>query len=472
MKQIVTYFGIPYAKPPVGNLRFRKSVPKRPFTSPFKALNHGSACLQLRSQRRFGAMYLKYAEDCLFLNVYVPADSDVETFPVMIWIHGGGFVTGTSDPYTSDVLAAHGNVIVVTINYRLSLFGFLSTGDDAAPGNYGLWDQHLALKWVHDNIQAFGGSPEDITIFGESAGSGSVVYHCLYEGNVGLFQRAIGQSGSITASWASTKHPKEEAERFGRLLGCDVSESGLLIDCLRKIDAEILDAAQNNITNGFSFSKYPLSFIPSVDGGFIKKSPEQTLQVVGGTLTAGQTLFSQVDFLTGINAQEGLLLYGPFTGIFDQENFQPNRTYFEKMQVPMALMLALGADVPNTVKDIVISEYTDWTGPHNSAKIRDNIVALYSDTVFTIPLFQILDFHNSLAETSKRTYMYHFDAMPSENLLFSPSWSKGANHADDLPFLFGGVMSYFRGKDFTPKAWEVTVSKFMMTMWTNFAKTG
>ena len=119
-------------------------------------------------------MNVSYGEDCLTLNVYVPVANSVDGYddniPVMVFIHGGGFMCDSALPYVSDVLSAYGNVIVVTFNYRLSIWGFLSTEDVNARGNYGLWDQHLAIKWVHDNIESFGGDPKRITIFGESAG--------------------------------------------------------------------------------------------------------------------------------------------------------------------------------------------------------------------------------------------------------------------------------------------------------------
>ena len=161
---------------------------------------------------------LPISEDCLFLNIYAPAVREQDV-AVMIWIHGGGFIAGAADPYRSDALAAHGNVIVVTINHRVSLWGFLSTEDEHAPGNYGLFDQHLAIQWVHDNIKAFGGDPSRVTIFGQSAGGASVMYRSIFEGNEGLFQRGIAQSGSPTAYWASSSKARSNAEKLGKTRG-------------------------------------------------------------------------------------------------------------------------------------------------------------------------------------------------------------------------------------------------------------
>ena len=225
--KVERYHGIPYAEPPVGQLRFQKPVPKQPFTSPYEATKHGNLCYQLQMFPLEGA---KYSEDCLFLNVYAPVGRP-EQSPVMVWIHGGGFFAGSADFYISDTLSAYGQVIVVTINYRLSLFGFLSTSDENAPGNVGLLDQHVAIKWVHNNINAFGGDPNKVTIFGESAGGMSVTYQSLFAGNKGLFQRAIAQSGSLW--WTPINDSKQDAMRLGKLVGCEHVESAPLIECLK-----------------------------------------------------------------------------------------------------------------------------------------------------------------------------------------------------------------------------------------------
>ena len=148
-----TYLGIQYAEPPVGYLRFMKPVPKMAFSSSYKAIQFGNACYQHTAMMDI-VKGVTIGEDCLFLNVYIPAVRH-ESLAVMVFIHGGGFLSGASDTYPVDALVAHGNVIVVSINYWLSLWGFLSTEDEHAAGNYGLFDQHLAIKWVHENIKPF-----------------------------------------------------------------------------------------------------------------------------------------------------------------------------------------------------------------------------------------------------------------------------------------------------------------------------
>ncbi|XP_053385645.1 para-nitrobenzyl esterase-like [Mercenaria mercenaria] len=192
--QVRKFLGIPYAEPPTGNLRFEKPVMKTRLHTPFKALNYSSKCPQ--PQLEYGTM----SEDCLYLNIFTPSDSsstNVAPKPVMIWIHGGAFIEGYSDIYAGDIISSLADVIVVTLNYRLGVLGFFSTHDPTAKGNCGLWDQQLAIRWVNENIADFGGDTTNITIFGESAGSSSVIYQMLYPGNKGLFKRATAESVSV-----------------------------------------------------------------------------------------------------------------------------------------------------------------------------------------------------------------------------------------------------------------------------------
>ena len=301
--KVERYHGIPYAEPPVGKLRFQYTVPKKPFTSPFEASKHGNLCYQLNMFPLEGAVY---SEDCLFLNIYAPVVRSKPT-PVMVWIHGGGFSSGGSNFYITDTLSAYGEVIVVTINYRLTLFGFLSTGDEHAPGNVGLMDQHLAMKWVSENIGAFGGDPKKVTIIGQSAGGTGVAYQSIYPGNEGLFQRAITQSGSLW--WAPLVGPQSDAERLGKLVGCEQTESQTLIECLRGVPGDVLDTTLNNFTNGL-FAP-PVPFVPSFDGKFLREGWRARDTFESGK---ARDFFGSIDFMSGICAEEGVILMSPYTG--------------------------------------------------------------------------------------------------------------------------------------------------------------
>lgn len=478
-RRVNRYLGIPYAEPPVGDLRFKKPVPKKSLDSPFDASKFGNVCLQMFMFPIPENKFVSTGEDCLSLNVFVPEGSDGSqgNLPVMVWLHGGGFVNGFAEPYMSDTLSAHGNVIVVTVNYRLSIWGFLSTGDENARGNNALWDQHLAIKWVHDNIEGFGGDPQRVTIFGESAGSVSVVYQSLFEGNKGLIQRAIAQSGSITSLFASCVNPKQDAQTFGKLVGCDMTESSQLVECLRHKSPEMINATLNDVTN--DLIKFQMPFIPTVDGEFVKEDPKDLLLGTSEISAKNREVFASVDLLMGMNIDEGLLALGPIIGVFDVENFEPNRTYFEETLLPFILPYQLGADFPEVVKDIIVHEYTDWSDPEDMKKRRDRLVALYTDVYFGVPLTETVSRHRLLAKDTKNTFKYLFDISPSTRILLTPSWAKRANHADELVYLFfedpvsEGLMTYIPWRqDVKFTDWDMENAKLLMTMWTNFAKSG
>ncbi|CAG2236094.1 Liver carboxylesterase B-1,Carboxylesterase 3,Carboxylesterase 3A,Esterase-5A,Bile salt-activated lipase,Carboxylesterase 4A,Cholinesterase,Cholinesterase 1,Liver carboxylesterase 2,Esterase CM06B1,Liver carboxylesterase,Carboxylesterase 5A,Carboxylesterase 1F,Putative inactive carboxylesterase 4,Liver carboxylesterase 1,Carboxylesterase 1D,Para-nitrobenzyl esterase,Acetylcholinesterase-1,Acetylcholinesterase,Venom carboxylesterase-6,Neuroligin-2,Pyrethroid hydrolase Ces2e,Carboxylesterase 1E,Carboxylester len=188
---------IPYAKPPTGQYRFRRPVPYGQWKGTLDATQFGPSCIQ--TNNAFVDKWLpnlNQSEDCLLLNIYCPTNSSTANKKsVMIWIHGGGYQTGQGMLYNASYISAVGDVIVVTINYRLEAFGFFSTNDDIAPGNYGLWDQKMAIEWVNNNIEDFGGDTKSITLFGQSAGGLSVGLQAFNVKNKGLFQRVILQSG-------------------------------------------------------------------------------------------------------------------------------------------------------------------------------------------------------------------------------------------------------------------------------------
>ena len=481
-RKVKRYFGIPYAEAPIGDLRFKKPVPKLKLAeSPFQATKYGKVCLQMMLFPFPEDMDVSYGEDCLTLNVYVPVNNNDArsngNIPVMLFIHGGGFVCDSALPYVSDVLSAHGDVIVVTFNYRLSVWGFLSTGDDNAKGNYGLWDQHLAIKWVHDNIESFGGDPQKITIFGESAGAISVIYQSLFEGNKGLFQRAIAQSGSITPYWALSKHPKDDALRFGKLIGCETTDTDQLVNCLRNKAPENIDAALNDPNNEILGLETP--FAPTVDGEIVKEHPKELLLSDSDISAKGREFFSSIDLLTGMNAEEGLMMLDPSVGIDDPEAFEPNRTHFEDELLSSILAYELG-DVPDIVKQVIVHEYTDWRDAENMELRRNKLVAFHTDLFFGIPLTETVNRHRALVtklNSMKSTYMYLFDILPSARGLPAPSWATRANHGDDLTYLFydesGGIMKFMPWvEDFRPTDWDRESAKYLMTMWSNFAKSG
>uniref|UniRef100_A0ACB8EG57 Uncharacterized protein n=1 Tax=Sphaerodactylus townsendi TaxID=933632 RepID=A0ACB8EG57_9SAUR len=209
---VTAFLGIPYAEPPEGTLRFQKPRPHQPWSHILQATSFGHSCYQQSLDPSSDELYsesestLPLSEDCLFLNIWVPHPRPSAPASVLVWIHGGGFLSG-SGSLDRSYLAATENIIVASMNYRLSALGFLSLPPEA-PGNIGLWDQHLALSWLKENMAAFGGDPTRITLGGQSAGAASVGFHLLSPVSQDLFAQATLQSGASISPWAWV-NPKE-----------------------------------------------------------------------------------------------------------------------------------------------------------------------------------------------------------------------------------------------------------------------
>ena len=468
--KVARFLGIPYAEPPIGERRFQKPVARRPFSIPLVAKQHRLACLQQESDFLNGKR-IETGENCLNLNVYRPEGCSGEKLATMVWIHGGGFATGLSDHYEADYLAAYGRVIVVTVNYRLSVWGFLSLGD-IVPGNLGLWDQHLALKWVHKNIEDFGGDKDLVTIFGQSVGAASVVYQSLYAGNKGLFQQVIAQSNSVTSPWAFADKSRNDETHFARLLGCDTDNFTKMFQCINSTSNEDLLKAVEKLPGPDKMLR--MSIIATKDGDFVNYTPTSMLSSNNQTFTGGQEFFQSLNFLSGVTSMESTGHALLLSGTKDVDHFSIAQEHFDKTLIPFVLKQLFNNKTPDTILDIVRAEYRDWNEQANQTAIRDNYIQLMSDICHNVPLIQTLQFHARAGKS--RTYAYRFSEKPTRQLYPLPHWSRGAHHSDELQFVFGpepeGMMSWVRGERHQPQDWEVALSKTVMTYWSNFAKSG
>ncbi|NXK93471.1 SASB hydrolase, partial [Formicarius rufipectus] len=204
-RSVNVFLGLPFAKPPLGPLRFSEPQPPEPWKGVRDATSYPPMCLQDAAQGQYFSdvitnrkekVSLQVSEDCLYLNVYTPVSAGEQKLPVLVWIHGGGLVFGAASSYDGSALAAFDNVVVVTIQYRLGVLGYLCTGDKEARGNWGYLDQVAALQWIQENIIYFGGDPGSVTITGESAGGISVSALIISPLAKGLFHKAISESGT------------------------------------------------------------------------------------------------------------------------------------------------------------------------------------------------------------------------------------------------------------------------------------
>ena len=304
------FLAIPYAAPPTGELRLKEPQPPKPWTPKvLVAKRYGHVCLQGPEFEQMFGQYapqrITYNEDCLTLDVYTPNVS--RNLPVMFYIHGGGYLIGASLIYQADALAMFG-VVVVVIQYRLGPFGFATTGDQAARGNFGMLDQVEALKWTQENIEHFGGDPSKVTIFGLSAGGSSVSLHLLSPLSKNLFHQAIAESGVDFSGFAS--QPLAEGIRYtkelAKILDCDVSSNSDMVACLRKKDAAAVLEASRSIKWQFLED---ILWSPVVDKHFLPDTPRNLRK---------EGKFKKVKYIVSFTSQEGSL----FLSAIMQHTFQ------------------------------------------------------------------------------------------------------------------------------------------------------
>lgn len=444
-----------------GQLRFRKPIPIDKWDSVdpnfiLNATKPPNSCIQ-NIDTLFGDFAgadmwnpnSPLSEDCLYLNVVVPKPRP-KNCTVLVWIFGGGFYSGTStlEVYDPKILASQENVIIVSMQYRVTSLGFLYFGTPDAPGNVGLFDQLMGLQWVHDNIAAFGGDPENITLFGESAGAVSVSLHLLSPLSRRLFRQAIMESGSPTAPWAVIS--REESIRRGlllaKLLGCPHSPNSipLVVDCLRNVNASVL-VREEWVTHGVC--DFP--FVPVVDGEFLTCHPKDCVR---------NRDFKNASLIMGSNSEEGyyFILYFLTDLLRNEEDIRITRQDF------LHAVGQLNPDMNELAKQAIIFEYTDWMSPDDPVKNRDALDKMVGDHHFTC---NVNEFAHAYAEAGNNVYMYFFNHRSSHNLW--PSWA-GVLHADEINYVFGEALN--PKKRYLPA--EIDLSKRMMRYWSNFAKNG
>ena len=386
----------------------------------------------------------------------------------MIYIYGGGFSYGMSSEYDSGHLSLAGDVIIVTLNYRLNAFGFLSSSVNESAGNYGLMDQQLAIKWVHNNIHAFGGDINRVTILGESAGAASVIYQTLYPGNRGLFQRAIAQSGSAFSPWAfrSKKDANEYSFKFAKAVGCQQTDRANMIKCLQAKSSQELRDVMNADAKTFALWR------PVIDGNFIKDDPFNILN--GHSISPDLIdMFLDVDLIIGVNSKEGL---NTFFYEFDNANY--TKSDIDNTFIPQILAKNFEGNVSKLVKDVTVFDYTDWEHMDNKYKQFDRFIDLMSDLEFYIPTALTALKHST--GSNKTTYVYKLSTAPPyrhESIDPHVDGPTVANHADDLTFLFDPLVAEKAykipgGQSVNITEQQRSVAKAMITMWTNFAHSG
>ena len=433
--KVKSFLGIPYAQPPVGNLRWMAPVPLAKWSGVKKATEFGSHCMQ---GKVYGDMVFHdpgASEDCLTLNIWVP-DKHVEPkLPVMVWIYGGGFVAGTtSEGRQEGSHLAQQGVIVVSMNYRLGVFGFFvhqelakESGHNSA-GNYGLLDQLEALKWVHENIAGFGGDPANVTIFGESAGSFSVSAQMASPLAKGLFQKVIGESGAaFSPSGLSFDAMSARAEKDTNLMKEKFGVTTLAE--LRSLPADkLLEPFAPPKSRGFEFG-------PDIDGYFLPES-------VPAIFAAGKQ--NDVALMAGWNHDEGSfeLAFSPQKPTAESFKAEAQKDFGDKA-------------------DEFLKLYPTDTPEHTTRSSLD-----YASDKFIA--MSTWDWIEAQTKTGKQpTYRYRFDMAPFNKNPNAPRL--GAYHSAEIEYVFGQLDSK---TDVTWTDNDRRVSEMMQHFWSNFAKNG
>ncbi|XP_030060309.1 fatty acyl-CoA hydrolase precursor, medium chain [Microcaecilia unicolor] len=455
-RQVEAYLGIPFAKPPVGPLRFSSPQPAECWNGVRDATSNPPMCLQSQHMIEVIRLIMKtdipplpVSEDCLYLNVYTSARRKKKSkLPVMVFIHGGAFVFGGAIFSDGSPLSAYEDVVVVVIQYRLGVLGFFRSEDADISGNWGILDQIQALHWIQENIEGFGGDPHSVTIFGESAGGISVSALILSPLSKGLFHKAISESGVARMPHSIISDPQKIADytnKIANLSGCEDRDSAATVNCLRnKTEDELLNSPV--IAN--------ISVVPViVDGVLLQKSPEKFLP---------DELDNPVPYLLGINNHE----YGWLLPSMAQLSRSLQGAPEENVTTVFLDLLKFMIPNPETY-NLVIEEYLGDT--EDPIQRRDRVLELFGDWFFVIPAVQTARYHR---DSGLPVYLYEFQHRLSTYGDSRPDYVK-ADHADEIGFVFGSCFLDTNASllsNATEK--EKCFSRKMMKYWANFARTG
>ncbi|XP_023492785.2 liver carboxylesterase-like [Equus caballus] len=459
---VAVFLGVPFAKPPLGSLRFAPPQPADPWPFVKNTTSYPPMCSQdpvIMEMTSDVATFRKekiafqFSEDCLYLNIYTPADLTKKSrLPVMVWIHGGGLMVGRASDYDGLALSSYENVVVVTIQYRLGIWGFFSTGDEHSPGNWGHLDQVAALRWVQENIANFGGDPSSVTIFGESAGGESVSVLVLSPLAKNLFHRAISESGVALTTCLVKKDSKAEAQQIAILAGCKTTTSAVIVDCLRqKTEDELLETSLKMKFFTLDFHGDPREshpFLPTVvDGVLLPKMPEEIL---------AEKTFNTVPYIVGFNKQEFGWILPTLMGYPLSEGKLDQKTATSLLWKSYPIV-----NIPEELTPAATEKYLG--GTDDPVKKKDLFLDLIGDVMFGVPSVTVARLHR---DAGAPTYMYEFQYRPSFSSDMKPKTVIG-DHGDDVYSVFGVPLI----KEGASEE-EIKLSKMVMKFWANFARNG
>ncbi|GAB1863195.1 Esterase E4 [Camponotus japonicus] len=459
----IAFRGIPYAKPPVGELRFKDPVPPEPWFGSRDASKYGNVAVQVDifTNEVIGD------EDCLYLNVFTMDTKPLKKRAVIVWIHGGGFFMGSGDAflYGPDHIIRK-DVVLVTLNYRLGVLGFLNLYNKMAEGNQGLKDIVMALKWIKRNISQFGGDPDNVTIFGESAG-GAIV-HCLTISPLaeGLIHKAISQSGVMTNPWSLTERGASinNGLRVAEKLGKATSDTEVAYKFFKEIDARKLRKAEIDLflpkTNRLNLS---IAFTPTVDS----ESSNPFLPVEPSKLLYNGI---KMPIIFGYNSCEAnFFLRGKFFGYISEETLKEIDSDFKKAIHPKILRQL--PEIPITISELRALYF-------GNKAVSEETIMNYSDFLgdqcFYKGIMEAVDIQMS-SGANEPIYLYKFSyeskTSPMKNIL--DMQLPGTAHFEELGYLFYPyIMKDLGLSPAAPDSEDYKIINCLTQMWTDFAKTG
>ncbi|CAH0723015.1 unnamed protein product, partial [Brenthis ino] len=466
LQPVEMFLGIPYAAPPVGTLRFMPPVSAPPWSTTKMATHFAPVCPQslpiikkgnppsMGRQHylsRLKPFLTKESEDCLYLNIYVPyREQKPKKFPVVVFIHGDSFEWSSGNPYDGRILASYGNVMVITVNFRLGILGFMKPSiTEHVYGNNGLLDQLAALQWIKDNIEDLNGDPNSVTLMGHGTGAACVNYLMLSPISNGLFHRAILMSGSALSDSAMTKDPTQYTLQVAQSLGCNLNSKNMMT-CLQNKPLSEIKKVQI-LSREF---ETPLG--PVVAGSFIPSEPTKTME-------SFPNLLSKYQLLSGVTELESYHDFGVIEldhGILENQRDE-FITKFAKLAFEGAEKIAL--------KEILKQYAPTKLDPQrwNVETNRDVILNLFSDARTLAPMISFANYQ-SKANTQSYFYVFGHNSVSTEYAPLNKSV-----HGEEMPYVLGiplgGANTHFHS-EYTQQ--EKLLSEVIMRLWTNFVKNG
>uniref|UniRef100_A0A034WF19 carboxylesterase n=1 Tax=Bactrocera dorsalis TaxID=27457 RepID=A0A034WF19_BACDO len=471
-QQYEAFYGIPFAKPPIGELRFKNPLPVEPWNDKLMAQEPRTECIQYNPIPRIPT--ISGEEDCLYLNLYRPKKASTEKLPILFYIHGGGFFSGTPSPAVNgpEYFMETNEVILVLAAYRLGQFGFLSTGDEHMTGNFGLKDQNMALKWVQKYIAAFNGDPSRVTIFGHSAGSFSAHFHMLSPASKGLFRNAVLMSGHANSPFLRQIDQKSQVIQLAKGVGItNASEmsSSELADALRNVPATDLLKAGVDLK---LWSVYPFgTFRTTIEQ---ESWPEPFLTEDMFKLIGSPKMPKTVPWIGGYTSSigEGAVIALRLSTDPDLQA-ELNKNFNDLFKLVMELN---GTSYPERVDEVIerlVVEYMGGVRELNKNTI-DGFLELLGDYFFTYPLYKTIASNvysdgraNSLTGIIKFGYC---GPITFTEIFTGSSRNLGAVHVDDLLYLYR--MPYLVPNGYEKSTPERELVKKYVGLHVEYAKTG